>query len=48
MGPLRVWHSEINVPGLAMSRSVGDKIAKKLGVISIPIVNTHYYRPFID
>jgi len=48
MGPARVWHKDINVPGLAMSRSIGDLIAKNLGVISIPIVTTHNYRPDID
>ncbi|CAD8208362.1 unnamed protein product [Paramecium pentaurelia] len=34
-GPLRVW-SNANVPGLAMTRSMGDQVAKKVGVIDKP------------
>ena len=37
VGPYRVWgKSQINGPGLAMSRSLGDGMAKKLGVLSEP------------
>lgn len=35
-GPVRVWLAEMDIPGLAMSRSVGDTIAKEAGVISTP------------
>lgn len=35
-GPMRVWKKTDNVPGLAMSRSFGDKIAEEIGVISTP------------
>ncbi len=35
-GPPRVWLSYANTPGLAMSRSVCDTIAKEAGVISEP------------
>ena len=35
-GPLRVWKTEENSPGLAMSRSIGDTLAHTIGVISTP------------
>lgn len=35
-GPLRVFSPGEDYPGLAMSRSIGDNIAKKLGVIAEP------------
>jgi len=35
-GPARVWLSYADLPGLAMSRSLGDTIAKEAGVISQP------------
>ena len=38
LGPHRVWHSTENIPGLAMSRSIGDRIAIDLGVIPDPEV----------
>ena len=34
VGPSRVWLMEDNLPGLAMSRSMGDFIAAQVGVIS--------------
>ena len=37
VGPYRVWgKTQINGPGLAMSRSMGDGMAKKLGVLGEP------------
>lgn len=36
IGPARVWLREENVPGLAMSRSVGDLVAASVGVIPEP------------
>ena len=36
IGPYRVWAKEGGYPGLAMSRSIGDLIGKKLGVIPNP------------
>jgi len=33
-GPARVWLSYADLPGLAMSRSLGDTIAKEAGVVS--------------
>lgn len=35
-GPARVWLSYADLPGLAMSRSLGDTIAKEAGVVSHP------------
>jgi serine/threonine protein phosphatase PrpC len=35
-GPLRVWLKNENYPGLCMTRSIGDIIASKIGVISEP------------
>ena len=36
IGPFRVWAQGKNYPGLAMSRSIGDMDAKKIGVIPNP------------
>jgi serine/threonine protein phosphatase PrpC len=36
VGPQRVWIKEDDVPGLAMSRSFGDKVASEVGVIAEP------------
>ena len=36
IGPARVWMMGENVPGLAMSRSFGDTVAGKVGVIATP------------
>jgi serine/threonine protein phosphatase PrpC len=36
VGPYRVWAKEGGYPGLAMSRSIGDLVGKKLGVIPNP------------
>jgi serine/threonine protein phosphatase PrpC len=36
LGPHRVWLKNENVPGLAMSRSIGDRIVTKAGVIAEP------------
>ena len=36
MGPFRVWFKDADYPGLAMSRSIGDGYAHKIGVIDIP------------
>lgn len=38
IGPYRVWKQFKIGPGLAMSRSIGDSLAKELGIISDPIV----------
>lgn len=36
MGPQRVWLMNEDVPGLAMSRSLGDYVAQSVGVIPDP------------
>ena len=36
VGPSRVWLKDESVPGLAMSRSLGDKIGAQVGVICEP------------
>ncbi len=36
IGPKRVWMKYHDIPGLAMSRSLGDTVASKVGVISEP------------
>lgn len=36
VGPARVWLRDVPAPGLAMSRSLGDLVAKAAGVISTP------------
>ena len=41
LGPFRVWVKGEDFPGLAMSRSLGDRAAKRIGVISTPIY--HYF-----
>lgn len=40
MGPLRVWNGRFAkpVPGLTMTRSLGDFTAKEVGVIAVPDV----------
>lgn len=40
-GPFRVWLAEVDVPGLAMSRSIGDYISQQVGVISDPEIMEH-------
>ncbi|OMJ74299.1 hypothetical protein SteCoe_26823 [Stentor coeruleus] len=41
IGPYRVWDKSGNYPGLAMSRSLGDLAAKRIGVTSKPVCTTH-------
>lgn len=36
LGPARVWLKDQDIPGLAMSRSIGDLVASTAGVICIP------------
>ncbi len=40
-GPDRVWLQRVEVPGLAMSRSIGDEVAQQVGVISVPEITEH-------
>ncbi|OMJ66866.1 hypothetical protein SteCoe_36151 [Stentor coeruleus] len=41
VGPQRVWLKDVNIPGLAMSRSLGDNIAGSVGVCSDPEFSSH-------
>ncbi len=38
IGPARVYAKDDDGPGLAMSRSLGDNVAERLGVICTPDV----------
>lgn len=48
VGPARVWLSNMNVPGLAMSRSLGDFIVHTAGVISKPDFYEYTLQPDED
>ena len=41
IGPSRVWLRNEQTPGLAMSRSIGDLVAARVGVISTPEIIEH-------
>jgi serine/threonine protein phosphatase PrpC len=38
LGPYRVWKPGTTLPGLVISRSIGDSVAKSVGVIPTPVV----------
>lgn len=40
-GPYRVWLANENRPGLAMTRSIGDSVASRIGVIHTPTIKSH-------
>lgn len=42
IGPYRVWKKGESYPGLAMSRSIGDLVASKIGVICIPGIRKYF------
>lgn len=44
-GPPRVWISNLDYPGIAMSRSLGDSVAASIGVIAIPEIIEHHLQP---
>lgn len=44
VGPCRVWVKEQALPGLAMSRSLGDSLAASVGVCPDPVVNSFKVR----
>eukprot|EP00469_Lotharella_globosa_P007693 CAMPEP_0167773810 /NCGR_PEP_ID=MMETSP0111_2-20121227/1642_1 /TAXON_ID=91324 /ORGANISM="Lotharella globosa, Strain CCCM811" /LENGTH=304 /DNA_ID=CAMNT_0007663519 /DNA_START=77 /DNA_END=991 /DNA_ORIENTATION=+ len=44
-GPHRVWLKTQDLPGLAMSRSIGDFIAHSVGVSNIPTITEHQIFP---
>lgn len=37
---VRMWW-QVDVPGLAMSRSIGDEVSQTVGVISVPDIIQH-------
>ena len=45
IGPYRVWLPKKDHPGLAMSRSIGDRIAKRIGVIATPVLHNFSLYP---
>merc|ERR1712244_131062 len=47
-GPPRVWLGHMDVPGLAMSRSLGDAVAHTAGVISEPEFTDYELNPATD
>ena len=44
IGPKRVFLNNIEIPGLPMSRSIGDSIAHNIGVISEPEIFKFNYK----
>ena len=44
IGPQRVWVKEDDVPGLAMTRSFGDRVAATVGVISEPEIKEYDFQ----
>jgi serine/threonine protein phosphatase PrpC len=47
-GPPRVWLGHMDIPGLAMSRSLGDVVAHSAGVISDPEFTEYELNPVTD
>jgi serine/threonine protein phosphatase PrpC len=47
-GPARVWLGHMDIPGLAMSRSLGDVVAHSAGVISEPEFTEYELNPSTD
>lgn len=47
-GPPRVWLGHMDIPGLAMSRSLGDVVAHSAGVISEPEFTDYILDPATD
>lgn len=45
LGPARVWLKNEQFPGLAMSRSIGDLISTRAGIVSTPDVLIHNLEP---
>ena len=47
-GPYRVWKKDVNLPGLAASRSLCDKMASAIGVVPTPIIRQYSLNPQQD
>ena len=43
-GPLRIWEKGSEGPGLAMTRSLGDKVGSKIGVVCTPEVFKYFIK----
>jgi serine/threonine protein phosphatase PrpC len=43
IGPPRVWVKDDDVPGLAMTRSFGDRVASIAGTICVPEIKEYYF-----
>ena len=43
IGPPRVWLKEQDYPGLAMSRSFGDRLAHSVGVSEVPEIKEYFF-----
>jgi hypothetical protein len=48
LGPARVWIKNMLTPGLAMSRSLCDRVGHMAGVISTPEFFEHIIDPDLD
>ena len=48
IGPYRVWEANSSTPGLTMTRSIGDAVAKTIGVIAKPVITKHNIDPSQD
>ncbi|CAG9318324.1 unnamed protein product [Blepharisma stoltei] len=48
IGPSRVFLKGANIPGLAVSRSIGDILGHRVGVIPDPIYSNFYYNKATD
>ena len=44
IGPPRVWLKDQDYPGLAMSRSFGDRVAHSVGVSEEPEIKEYLFR----
>lgn len=42
---MRVWQKDKDIPGLAMSRALGDSIGKNIGIISEPEILSYTLTP---
>ncbi|OMJ93818.1 hypothetical protein SteCoe_3142 [Stentor coeruleus] len=50
VGPLRVWSKDRDIPGLAMTRSIGDLASRKSGIVNDPEIvvrNIHVEDKFL-
>lgn len=47
-GPLRVYKKGTQFPGICMTRSIGDTVARDVGVISEPSINHYKYNQEAD